>query len=1077
VSEQPDWTWRVPNTNVHSIPGGMAGDVVPPLDPQQFQAMFNLLADYFIGQIAIAFGGVEILGWHPFDFLVDWGEDLQAQALAAYLGQETANTKLTDLIDGVLGTGHTFGDLADFITAIPAGVQDFRDALANALGYVGAGFTNANILAFFQEIPGDVVDASVGFLNQGTSLLKFLTPSGGGIGQFDASALTNMLNFPSLGSGWLGTLDGSRLQGALNNALTLQGEVLSNLFNGSAHFIGVLDATATGAINTAITLGGVAVGTLFQHLNSTGLFDASALTNLATGIGSWLTSGGSLPAATTLAVSGLTSLATGVGSWLASGGGLPAATTLAVTGITSLGTGIQAWLGSGGALPGATSLGVGGITGLGTGIGAWLASSGALPGAVTIAATALTSGAIPSGVTMAANYLTGLATGIQTWITSGGALPSATTLAVSGLTSLATGIGTWLSSGGALPGATTLAVSGLTSLATGIGTWLGSGGALPGATTLAATALTSGAIPSGVTMAASYLTGMATGIGSWLTSGGALPGATTLAVSGLTSLATGIQAWLSSGGALPGATTLAVGGLSGLGTGVGAWLAAGGALATGFIPDITLAMSSGMRSLTDGVYNAFNNLSSSNVAISSLVSSVTGFFADFYNKLTGASATAASHTEVTSALDGHVAATGGTAASTAIQQTIIQGLINNGLKVNINFSEYTALPSVLVDVGSTPPAHPDYWAISNHRLIGAANFLYEEPTQGDNQVVSGTWNLGPASQSAIACGSLTCRASADYGAVTGDGLRATYDNSSGAWNLNIYIGGAYSSTPATAVAPFVNGANYALQAGVEEDVEAGIAANPYLYLLRENGSVILEWDDSGHIYPIDSSHRHGGADQDPTTQMLSFSLHDNSFITGGTPNDSTLIAFGAGVNQIVLEDTTDYRALQFLDVSEGQLEVPATSSVEITSYKDAADNDYKKAGVAFSRGTNLGISSSSYATIGGAPSVAVTPGRSGQCRVGLYMKANPNPSSGRTCGMTIAATGGKTITPGSFQSDDYEIYVSNGSAASNFGTGVGAVRIVDGCVPGVPVTFSAQFANNSSGTITFGLTELWAEPV
>jgi hypothetical protein len=636
----------------------------------------------------------------------------------------------------------------------------------------------------------------------------------------------------------------------------IQHLALNGLYNAAAGF----ENMAAG-IATWLTSGGA--------LPSATTLAVSGLTSLATGIGAWLASGGALPSATSLALSGLTGLATGIGTWLGSGGALPSATTLAVSGLTSLATGIGTWLASGGALPSATSLAVSGLTGLATGIQAWLASSGALPSAVTIAATALTSGAIPSGVTMAANYLTGLATGIQTWITSGGALPSATTLAVSGLTSLATGIGSWLGSGGALPGATTLAVSGITSLASGIQSWLGSGGALPAATSLAATGLTGlgagigtwlgagGALPAATTLAVSGLTSLATGVGTWLASGGALPAATTLAVSGLTSLATGIQSWLSSGGALPGATTLAVGGLSGLGTGVGAWLAAGGPLSTGFIPNITLAMSTDLQALTNAVYNALNNLSSTGITVTQAFNSFGAFVTGIYNKITGSAASAASYTQVNAAIAAQATAVAGASVVAATAQASIAGVSQKGTNATENFSTYAnGTPAGFTTISGSPN-------VSSGLLTGAFQILYNTTTQGVFQAVSATWTNTPTNA--------YLWARANTSGV--DSVEAIYGN--GNWSISIY--NAFGSNLGWQVAdPFTPNATYTLLAGVGK--------NPYAFRLLKNGIGILDADMSSGVtisgsayWPgTDDSHLSCGVGQTSDGNLLSFHVYDTA---------------------------------------------------------------------------------------------------------------------------------------------------------------------------------------------------------
>jgi hypothetical protein len=54
----------------------------------------SLLRDLIIANVALAFGNISVLGVQPFDFLTQWGHDLQQKASDAYTGQQTANSKV-----------------------------------------------------------------------------------------------------------------------------------------------------------------------------------------------------------------------------------------------------------------------------------------------------------------------------------------------------------------------------------------------------------------------------------------------------------------------------------------------------------------------------------------------------------------------------------------------------------------------------------------------------------------------------------------------------------------------------------------------------------------------------------------------------------------------------------------------------------------------------------------------------------------------------------------------------------------------------------------------------------------------
>lgn len=89
-----------PEVDIHHLFGP---DLTPPggLDWNRIQAFARFALEAFVGQIAIAFGGISIAGWKPFDFLADWGQaridEAQANYLAATNAQGSANFALTQL--------------------------------------------------------------------------------------------------------------------------------------------------------------------------------------------------------------------------------------------------------------------------------------------------------------------------------------------------------------------------------------------------------------------------------------------------------------------------------------------------------------------------------------------------------------------------------------------------------------------------------------------------------------------------------------------------------------------------------------------------------------------------------------------------------------------------------------------------------------------------------------------------------------------------------------------------------------------------------------------------------------------
>lgn len=215
--------------------GGRAIDVLV----QHLNAAGQYDAAYLLGEIgdAVTVGGDGIVS-----VINDVFDRIQAVLDAIF-----------QAINGGLSTGNTVAAVKAALEAIPG---------ANIL------ISGANTLPGYLTniVSTGLYDASAGFQNLASSLLKNLTPTGGNIGQFDAAGLT----------------------GAFNTAVTIGGQAVSSIFNGSGQFIGVLNSAATGALNSAITVGGTTLSTLFTNINSSGqllLSGATGALNTAVTIG------------------------------------------------------------------------------------------------------------------------------------------------------------------------------------------------------------------------------------------------------------------------------------------------------------------------------------------------------------------------------------------------------------------------------------------------------------------------------------------------------------------------------------------------------------------------------------------------------------------------------------------------------------------------------------------------------------------------------------------------------------------------------------------------------------------------
>ncbi|MBX9661616.1 MAG: hypothetical protein K2X00_23915, partial [Nitrospiraceae bacterium] len=271
--------------------GGRAIDVLV----QHLNAAGQYDAAYLLGEIgdAVTVGGDGIVS-----VINDVFDRIQAVLDAIF-----------QAINGGLSTGNTVAAVKAALEAIPG---------ANIL------ISGANTLPGYLTniVSTGLYDASAGFQNLTTSLLKNLTPTGGNIGQFDAAGLAGTINsavqigstalssifngsgqfigvLNSAATGALNsaiTVGGTTLStlftninssgqlllsgatGALNTAVTIGGQAVSSLFNGSGQFIGVINSAATGALNTALTVGGASLSTLFTNINGSGQLLASGLT-------------------------------------------------------------------------------------------------------------------------------------------------------------------------------------------------------------------------------------------------------------------------------------------------------------------------------------------------------------------------------------------------------------------------------------------------------------------------------------------------------------------------------------------------------------------------------------------------------------------------------------------------------------------------------------------------------------------------------------------------------------------------------------------------------------------------------
>ncbi|KQH75602.1 hypothetical protein AO501_25335 [Mycobacterium gordonae] len=305
MTQPPDW-WSQLTPGIHNAPPR-----VPAPDPvaftwQQLQQIVSGLVNEFLRQVAVALGAIEIFGFKPYEALVEIGENIAA-----------AKANFDALLSGL-----SVGDIG------------------GVLGYFG----NLGVTGLY--------NAAAGFGNLSTSLLKNLTPTGGDIGQFDASALTGAINTALTFSGTAlstllqylnsaGQFSAAQLTGALNGAVTLGGTTLSTLVTNINSSGQILAAGITGALGTGLTVGGVTLSTLFTNINSSGQLLGAGITgaiNTAATVGG--TQLGTLATNWNAAVTNVNSLIAGV-SGASTAADVATNINLAATNIAQIGTAAQ----------------------------------------------------------------------------------------------------------------------------------------------------------------------------------------------------------------------------------------------------------------------------------------------------------------------------------------------------------------------------------------------------------------------------------------------------------------------------------------------------------------------------------------------------------------------------------------------------------------------------------------------------------------------------------------------------------------------------------------------------------------
>lgn len=185
TTEPPDWASGF-TPGIKAFPGGGLFKSLP-MSPAQIKAFIQFLITAIIAQIAIAFGGIEIAGWQPFEFLVEWGQDLQAQASEAYSqsvsAQATANTANSNATTALGNFASILSGLG--LGSIAAWISDLTGTKATATTANSNASTALSTASSASSVAGAV---STSVQNAWNLLVDAFTGGSGATGQTEATA-------------------------------------------------------------------------------------------------------------------------------------------------------------------------------------------------------------------------------------------------------------------------------------------------------------------------------------------------------------------------------------------------------------------------------------------------------------------------------------------------------------------------------------------------------------------------------------------------------------------------------------------------------------------------------------------------------------------------------------------------------------------------------------------------------------------------------------------------------------------------------------------------------------------------
>lgn len=255
--------WVTPPT--YGDISGMAS----PYSAQQIEALRIKFQEALMQIIVLAVNGFFDAGEKAFDQLSAWATQIAGAA-------NSAADLIADLLDSLLGTGHTISDLVDYFQAIS---EDAGNAIAQ-LGELITGL-GGDVMADAVEVITMIRDSIAGFIALVTGAVDLddvaVAINTGVTSATDVAgflAATGQASLAALGGliqdliDFLTAIPANLLSGALPTSVTVLGAPIGDLLQHMTSSGQFAAAQLTGGINTLVTLGGVQIGTLSTNWNN-----------------------------------------------------------------------------------------------------------------------------------------------------------------------------------------------------------------------------------------------------------------------------------------------------------------------------------------------------------------------------------------------------------------------------------------------------------------------------------------------------------------------------------------------------------------------------------------------------------------------------------------------------------------------------------------------------------------------------------------------------------------------------------------------------------------------------------------